>query len=372
MKYPAFQSECLFGDARTVMRELMASDLRFQTCVTSPPYWNLRDYKIRGQYGLERTPQRYLARMRSVFRLVWHLLEDDGTLWLNMGDSYSDSGNGGHNHSHKGLDRPQRFHGHQVRTGDLTGCRRPPAPGFRRKNLMGMPWRLALILQTDGWYLRSDIIWSKPNPMPESVRDRPTRAHEYIFLLSKRPRYYYDHEAISEEASPNTHPRMARHKEGQGSDRGWGGQKRTGPMAPGVNPKSRCGPPVAGWDRSTGQGGHGTINRQREKGRPRQNESFSEALGTGVVDRRNKRTVWTIGTEPYSGAHYAVFPQALVEPCILAGSRPGDVVFDPFFGSGTVGQVAQRLGRRWLGIELDERNRSLQAERIGTQEALRL
>lgn len=201
---------------------------------------------------------------------------------------------------------------------------------------------LAFALRGDGWYLRRDIIWHKPNPMPETVNDRPTTAHEYLFLLSKSPRYYYDADAIREPVTGGAHAR-----------------------GDGVNPKSRAWKTPDGWDTSKGEGGHGSFHRTgREKGhvRPRQNESFSGAV-SGLVEDRNKRSVWTVTTKPYSEAHFATYPPDLIEPCILAGSRPGDIVLDPFFGSGTTGEVAERLGRQWIGIELNPEYGKLAARR---------
>jgi site-specific DNA-methyltransferase (cytosine-N4-specific) len=282
-------NRCLIGDCRDGMAELIAAGVRVQTCVTSPPYWGLRDYGVSGQLGLESTIAEYVENMVDVFRLVRELLADDGTLWLNLGDSYS-----------AGSDNPSPKH-----SADNVGMIRR-AVDLRPKNLCGIPWRVAFALQADGWYLRSDIIWAKPNPMPESVTDRPTKAHEYLFLMSKRERYYYDAGAIAEPA--------AYAGEQLGIVRG---SKRR-PTAMGVAP------------------------------------SGNEAPGSDadIAASRNRRSVWTIATEPYADAHFATFPTALVEPCIAAGSRVGDVVFDPFMGSGTVAQVAQDLGRRWLGCEL--------------------
>lgn len=235
--------------------------------VTSPPYWGLRDYGVDGQLGLETTPEEYVARMVEVFSEVRRVLRPDGTLWLNMGDSYTDSGRGDDTGSTLDGSRHSQAECRKVKV------RETARTGLAPKQLMGMPWRLALALQSDGWWLRSDIIWHKPNPMPESVTDRPTKAHEYLFLLAKSRRYFYDAEAISEPAGANSHPRGR-----------------------GVNPK--CVPP--------GQG-------------IKQNEEFSGAI-TAIVSRRNKRTVWTINTQAYPEAHFATFPSDLVAPCIKAGS----------------------------------------------------
>ena len=291
----------LEGDALLRLRGLAAESV--QCCVTSPPYWGMRDYGVECQLGLERTPQEYIEKMVSVFREVRRVLRSDGTLWLNMGDSYAAGGNGGH---HKN----ETFHGHNDRDGDMTGRRKIAPAGLKPKDLVMMPARLALALQSDGWYLRQDIIWSKPNPMPESVRDRCTKAHEYLFLLSRSERYFYSFDAMQEQVTGGAHAR-----------------------GNGVNPKA------GKWKTPDGM-------------RPRQNESFSAAVNE-LVDSRNRRSVWTIPTEACPEAHFATFPTALVEPCILAGSREGDMVLDPFSGSGTTGLVALRYGRRYLGIELN-------------------
>jgi DNA modification methylase len=265
----AFTLAGCLGDCREILPRLIAEGVRVQTCVTSPPYWGLRDYGVEGQIGFESTPEEYAATMVKVFGLVRQMLADDGTLWLNLGDSYA---------------------GGVVPT------------GLKPKDLIGIPWRVAFALQADGWYLRSDIIWHKPNPMPESVRDRPTKSHEYLFLLSKSERYFYDADAIAEESVSE-------------------------------------GPRLADDDEPTR---HGTAGARA---------SGVTRLGAGAT--RNRRTVWTVATQPYSGAHFATFPPELIEPCILAGSRPGDIVLDPFLGSGTTAEVAQHLGRRWIGIDLN-------------------
>ena len=265
----------LIGDALDTLHTLKAQSVH--CCVTSPPYWGLRDYGHDGQIGLEATPQEYVAKMVEVFREVRRVLVCDGSLWLNLGDCYED------------------------------------------KNLVGIPWRVALALQADGWYLRSDIIWHKPNPMPESVTDRPTRAHEYIFLLTKSRSYYYDADAIREPAV----------REGSGN-------------------KER------------------KVSAEGE--RQRRNTHLGSSIpwtndGTG----RNRRDVWTINSKPYSGAHFAVFPPTLIKPCILAGCPVGGVVLDPFLGSGTTARAAMDLGRQWVGIELNADYQPLIEERTAQQ-----
>ncbi len=284
-------------------------------CVTSPPYFGLRDYGHDGQIGLESTPAEYVASMVEVFSLVWYLLADDGVLWLNLGDSYfsSTKGTGGSNpetsskQAWKGAENGQAFAPIRLSAGELR---------IKPKDLIGIPWRVAFALQEAGWYLRQDIIWHKPNPMPESVTDRCTKAHEYLFLLTKRERYYWNAEAMQE---------------------------------PAVCPEGR-----------------GNKAPYRVDGeRPGNNANLGGNLhAIGARETRNRRSVWTIAPKPYKGAHFATFSPALIEPCILAGSRPGDTVFDPFMGSGTTAQVAKQHGRHWLGCELNPEYETLQQQRI--------
>lgn len=321
-------SEILHGDALTVLRERFA-DESVQCVVTSPPYWGLRDYKVAGQLGLEATPEEYTTKMVEVFRDVRRVLKNDGTLWLNLGDTYS-TGSGG---TDTKSDKQKSNNGTQFEP-------RPAYNGLPPKNLVGIPWRVAFALQADGWYLRSDIIWSKPNPMPESVTDRPTKSHEYLFLLSKSERYYYDAEAIMEPAT------------------GWHDSEfhtgKTGEHQLGRSQKVRK---PAGWD--TGDGAHGTIHRN---GRAQDVEYTDTTSST-----RNKRTVWTIATQPYAEAHFATFPPKLIEPCVLAGCPVGGLVLDPFCGSGTTLMVAQQLGRRGIGIELNADYIALAQKRLQQQ-----
>jgi DNA modification methylase len=281
---------------RADARRLPLRDGCVQTCVTSPPYWGLRDYGNPDQIGLERTPEAYVASICEVFAEVWRVLKDDGTAWLNLGDSYAGGGRGGNPEESPHRKQATNF-------GSVTGVTKEKWPipvGVKAKDLVGIPWRVAFALQAAGWYLRSDIIWAKSNPMPESVTDRPTKAHEYIFLLSKSERYFYDAAAIAE----------------IGAGREVFGNSRAPEKA---------------------------IN-------PDRNDSDRRVMS--IQERRNKRTVWTIPTMPYSGAHFATFPEKLIEPCILAGAPLGGLVLDPFIGSGTVGAVCERLGRRWVGTEL--------------------
>jgi DNA modification methylase len=292
----------LQGDALDQLHTLESKSV--QCCVTSPPYWGLRDYGATSQLGLEPTPEAYIKNMVAVFREVGRVLRDDGTLWLNMGDSYA-SGAGGRGDKDREIPRcdgttakpSQKHNGERIHR-DLSG--------LKPKELCGIPWRLAFALQADGWYLRSDIIWHKPNPMPESVTDRPTKAHEYIFLLAKQERYFYDAEAIREES---------------------------------VNEQSFTG------CRRKGTSLNGEAFRDTAIG-------FVNAIGK-TYEMRNKRSVWTIPTQPYAEAHFATFPEELPKLCILAGSKLGDTVLDPFAGSGTTGQVAIELGRKAILIELN-------------------
>jgi DNA modification methylase len=309
--------KCHFGDCRDTMRAMIADGVKVQTIVTSPPYYGLRDYGHAGQLGLEETPDAYIAAMVDVFRAARYLLADDGILWLNIGDSYAGSW-GAQGRTGQMADRSiisaRQIEAHPKkasRTGAI-----PVGSGLKPKDLIGIPWLLAFALRADGWYLRSDIIWSKGNPMPESVTDRPTKSHEYLFLLSKSERYHYDHEAIKE-------PAVSDHASGNGFKR------------------------------------DARLSYRDENGARGNDEQWSDVGGD-----RNRRTVWNINTQPYKGAHFATFPEALVEPCVLAGSRPGDIVFDPFFGSGTTGQVAARLGRKFIGCELNPAYEALQRDRI--------
>jgi DNA modification methylase len=333
----------IFGDCRDVMRELKSQGVRVQCCVTSPPYFGLRDYGHPGQIGLEKTPAEYVSAMVEVFECVRDLLADDGVLWLNLGDSYANDAKWGGSSGGKHV---QALHGN-------TGIGRGKKDtGLKPKDLIGIPWRVAFALQESGWYLRQDIIWHKPNPMPESVRDRCTKAHEYLFLLSKSERYFWDSDAMKEPAAPASLARWSQNVEGQiGSDRVPG--KTNGNMKAVGGPRSkRDSFKRDGSKRAQAIPFHtvGTHRAEREE-------------STYDIFTRNRRSVWTVPTQPYTGAHFAVFPPALIEPCILAGSRPGDVVLDPFMGSGTTAQVAQALGRQWIGCEINKEYAPLQHAR---------
>ena len=314
------------GDALTELRKLPAESVH--CCVTSPPYWGLRDYGTEGQLGLEKTPEEYVARMVEVFREVKRVLKRDVTLWLNLGDCYT-SGN-----------RPDRDPRLISETSGLTNRssglgRAKTPPGLKPKDLVGIPWRVAFALQSDGWYLRQDIIWAKPNPMPESVRDRCTKAHEYVFMLSKSARYRYDAEAVKEPGrAMNTHD-------------------ATGPtyMAPGQTRQT------------------GSRKTDKQRGHSRRHAGFNDrwdAMGkVGQCSMMvNLRSVWTIATRPFQEAHFATFPPELPERCIKASCPVGGVVLDPFFGAGTVGVVAKQLGRDFIGIELNHQYCEMAERRI--------
>ena len=299
-----------FGDCRETMRRWAAEEVKAQTCITSPPYFGLRDYGHPGQIGLENTPDEYIAAMVDVFRHVRDVLADDGTLWLNIGDSYASGGRTWRAPNNNGM----RSGANSERI-DF----RPQDPeGIKPKDLLGIPWMLAFALRADGWYLRQDIIWHKPNPMPESVRDRCTKAHEYVFLLSKSERYLFDADAVKEES------------------------KTPWSSARGFSEKGQSA-------RSAGIDGH-----RNGAG------AHSDELKTG----RNRRSVWTVPTRPYKGAHFATFPPALIEPCVLAGSRPGDIILDPFMGSGTTAAVAIQHGRKYIGCEINPEYQPLQQSRL--------
>lgn len=296
-------------------------------CVTSPPYWGLRDYGAAGQIGLEKTPESFVQKMVEVFREVRRVLRTDGTLWINLGDSYNAY------NANRGPSKGENKRHHEIMPAADRGltCKR-----LKNKDLIGIPWMVAFALRSDGWYLRQEIIWAKPNPMPESVRDRCTKSHEHIFLFTKFPKYYFDNNAIKE---PSIYKRP--------------------PAVP------------VGWD--TGAGSHRSLKGRYRNPAPK--GSFSgktEAMAeTGqnafraIVETRNKRSVWTVCTKPYKGAHFATFPPALITPMIQAGCPQGGVVLDPFSGSGTTGAVAIGLGRKYIGIDLNKKYEPLARERMG-------
>lgn len=325
------------GDVLDILRSW--PDEVVNCVVTSPPYWGLRDYGVTGQLGLEKTPEEYVAKMVDVFHEVWRVLRKDGSIFLNLGDSYAHNGACG-----GGSPDGERT----SRTTDRLKQKKmnyKVPPGLKPKDLVGIPWMVAFALRADGWYLRSDIIWAKPNPMPESVTDRPTKAHEYLFLLSKSARYYYDAEAIKE-------PALEFSKMPDGRD--------------------------------TGPGSHGSFHRNgREKGKRTDKQRGHSRRHAGFNDRwdamskyqqygamRNKRSVWTVSTQPFSEAHFATFPPKLIEPCILAGCPSGGIVLDPFMGSGTTGMVAIKCGRKYLGIELNPEYVKMASQRIENEVGL--
>jgi DNA modification methylase len=301
----------LHGDCRQVLATLPAASVH--CCVTSPPYFGLRDYGVDGQIGLEPTPAEFVEQIVGVMREVRRVLRDDGTLWLNLGDSYAGGGTIGRNDTTPdALARRAERYGTGTGTGSAVGAHgsRPRVADLKPKDLIGIPWRVAFALQADGWWLRQDIIWHKPNPMPESVRDRCTKAHEYLFLLAKSERYYFDADAIAEPG---------------GAAGGNVAQQRVPGEREGENANLRNGLHLA----------------------------QAKAREAGGFETRNKRSVWTVAKQPYSEAHFATFPPALIEPCIKAGCPEGGTVLDPFGGAGTTGLVADGLQREAILIELN-------------------
>lgn len=296
-----------FGDCREIMEKWHQQGIKVQTCVTSPPYFGLRDYGHKSQIGLEATVDDYVNSIVDVFSHVWNILSDDGTLWLNLGDSYYNYRSG------KGQALVKQSVSNNLQDLPQVCARRGnKQAGLKEKDLIGIPWRVAFALQAKGWYLRQDIIWHKPNPMPESVRDRCTKNHEYIFLLTKNAKYFFDNEAIKEPVKED-----------------WG-------------------------------------TRDRSEGKYH-NEGSGLSPHSGLeksYEMANKRSVWTVTTKPFKGAHFAVYPPELIEPCIMSGSKVGDIVLDPFMGSGTTAAVAQRLNRQYLGCELNTEYQDLQKERL--------
>ena len=296
-------NKILFGDCRETLKTI---DTKAQMCVTSPPYYGLRNYGGEDkQIGMEQTPEEYIEQLVDVFRSVRDVLHDDGTLWLNIGDTY-------YNYRSDGNYPKQTVSRTKQDLPDFSPVRGNKLHNLKSKDLIGIPWMLAFALRADGWWLRQDIIWNKPNPMPESVKDRCTKSHEYIFLLSKSKQYFYDNEAIKEPVKQD-----------------WGTRDRTNGKY--HNPGSGLAP-------------HSGLSKS--------------------YDRKNKRSVWTVTNKPYKGAHFACFPPALIEPCILAGSEENDIVLDPFMGSGTTAMVAKKHNRNYLGCELHEDYASLQSDRI--------
>lgn len=357
--------DIILGDCREQLAALPAKT--FNCSVTSPPYFGLRDYGVDGQMGIEPTPEEFVSGMVAVFREVRRLLRDDGTLWLNIGDSYAGSGRGGYPGGKSGLDgttegqdnsraargsqKAAGLHEKQRLAGTISRAWSPPPTGYKQKDLIGIPWMLAFALRADGWYLRQDIIWSKPNPMPESVRDRCTKAHEYLFLLSKGPSYFYDQDAVAEGLANASIARLA-----QDVDRQAGSNRVPGKTS-------------------------GTMKAVRKRGIPPRHAEYAETSDQSGLDivarggKRNKRSVWTVATQPFSEAHFATYPPALIEPCILAGCPIGGRVLDPFGGAGTTGLVADRLQRHATLIELNPdyaeiARRRIDADRGGLLDAM--
>ena len=296
-------NKILFGDCRETLKTI---DVKARMCVTSPPYYGLRNYGNEDrQIGMEQTPEEYIEQLVDVFRSVRDVLTDDGTLWLNIGDTY-------YNYRSDGNYPKQTVSRTKQDLPDFSPVRGNKLHNLKSKDLIGIPWMLAFALRADGWWLRQDIIWNKPNPMPESVKDRCTKSHEYIFLLSKSKQYFYDNEAIKEPVKQD-----------------WGTRDRTNGKY--HNPGSGLAP-------------HSGLSKS--------------------YDRKNKRSVWTVTNKPYKGAHFACFPPDLIEPCILAGSEENDIVLDPFMGSGTTAMVAKKHNRNYIGCELHEDYASLQTDRI--------
>ena len=303
-------------DALYALRELPEESVH--CCVTSPPYYALRDYGLDMQIGREDTPEQYIDRLTEVFRELRRVLRSDGTLWLNIADTYCGTGNKGY---HADPKNPKGRNGQQIaRNNRVSGC--------KQKDLIGIPWLLAFALRADGWYLRSDIIWQKENPMPESVKDRLSRCYEHIFLFSKSKKYFFDYKAISEPIALATAERLKR----------------------GMKGGNKYGKPVPGQPQPQ------SINRPREHG---------EIKDADINPLRNKRDVWKINTVPFKGGHYAAYPPKLVETCLLAGCPEGGIVLDPFMGSGTTGMVAAQMGRHFIGIELNPEYTELAYKRIG-------
>jgi DNA modification methylase len=354
------------GDCRMALKQI--PDKSVQCCVTSPPFFGLRDYHCFGQIGLEPSPAEYIAALKEVFREVWRVLRDDGTLWLNLGDSYANDGKWG---GHTGGKHVKALHNSPI-------GRNKRYTGLKPKDLCGIPWRVAFALQDAGWHLRQDIIWHKPNPMPESVTDRCTKSHEYIFLLTKSAKYFYDQDAIREPISKSMFDQIKQGYNGNGQkDYESNGVQNPSSVKARIIANAR-----ASWNGSRFDDGknlkvHPNVGKRRSDDLENYGmsaESNGELYGPRCTHPAgaNKRSVWTIPASPYAAAHFATFPPALVRPCIMAGSRAGDLVLDPFFGSGTTGQVALELGRRCVGIDLNPEYCKLAQERTNVTPGLAL
>jgi DNA modification methylase len=326
------------GDTASILKTIPSECVH--CVITSPPYWGLRDYGVSAQIGLEDTLEEYVEKITEVFNEIKRVLKKNGTVWLNLGDSYAGSGHG-YGSEIKGKQKTNR--------GALFMAQMRPfeiPEGLKVKDLVGIPWRIAFALQANGWYLRSDIIWHKPNPMPESVKDRPTKSHEYLFFLTKTSKYYYDIDAIREPHHWIDH-RLNRME-----------QYRKKVQSATLNSATTSKSNQSVMRQSSGNGNESGRWRGRKKGTGTNRESVNHPLG------RNKRTVWTVPTQPFKEAHFATFPEKLVEPCLLAGCPPNGLVLDPFCGSGTTGVVALRHHRNFIGIELNPKYVEMAEKRI--------
>lgn len=313
--------QIIYGEALATLKTIETESVNM--CVTSPPYYGLRDYGVVGQIGLEPTPEEYIDRLVSVFREVRRTLRPDGTLWIVIGDSYAGSGKGAAAYPDNAAKYKQGTNKGMVGAKATTGVK---TPGIKPKDMIGIPWMLAFALRNDGWYLRSDIIWQKPNVMPESVKDRPTKSYEHVFLLAKSRKYYYDNDAVLVPAR----------YDGRKATINKGSSKYKGVVVPGSKPQS-----------------------QHVAGQPHERWRFKD--GKPV---KNRRDVWTVNTKPFKGSHFATFPPELIRPCIRAGCPKGGVVLDPFIGSGTTAYVAKQEGREYLGIEINTNYKPLINERL--------
>lgn len=313
------------GDCREILKTIETETIN--CCITSPPYYGLRDYGEDKQIGLENTPEKYIEQLADVFDEIKRVLKADGTLWLNIGDSYAGSGKGGANYPDNAM-----YYKQGTNTGSLTekGIRPYRSEVIKPKDMIGIPWMLAFELRRRGWYLRQDIIWSKPNPMPESVKDRCTKSHEYIFLLSKSDHYYFDAEAIAEPVADSTLRRLNQNIDGQNGSFAYG--KTNGNMK-------------------------AVASRYGGKKYTEHKEDFFRTKSGKMYEyraKRNKRDVWTVSTKAYKGAHFATFPEDLIEPCVLAGCPKAGIIIDPFAGTSTTGVVCKRYGREFIGIEINK------------------
>ena len=348
------------GDALKVLQVLPTESVN--CIVTSPPYFGLRNYNVAGQIGLEDSPEEYIKRLTEVFIECRRVLKKDGTFWLNIGDSYAGSGRG------KGdINKKSRAQNKASYTGEIFN--KPyRLNGYKNKDLIGVPWMLAFALRTAGWYLRQDIIWHKPNPMPESIRDRCTKAHEYLFLLTKSARYYFDHSAMLEPAKYDGRKKMTH----DGSTKYLNNTACIGTQNVFKGGHERWPNKIRGYAEKEGQVGlseqyHGTNIKTRPFGSKNQTGTGRNDIGNVWIDTpaRNKRSVWSVPTRGFKGAHFATFPPDLIRPCIAAGSPPGGIILDPFMGAGTTAVVARELGRNYIGIELNGEYVRLARERLG-------